>query len=338
MAATHPSSDSPYAFDDGLCRTHFDKLPGPAYIWRRVDDEIDLAAHNIAARELAERLGESLDGVCCPRHVDEHRRLVAAALETGKTQVREFGTTVRGCEIYLEACFVRTGEDEVVVSVRDVSERFRLEQSLIEIGERERNRIGQDLHDGLAQMLTGVKLLVSSLAEQLRSERSALSTAAMQAADLIDESIRQARELSQGLSPIGRNDSLEDALEQLAKQSSAVFSVECRAACMCRRQPQLSETVSTHLYRIAQEAVTNAVRHGRASLVELSCWRDEEQLFLQIRDNGTGVPEPLPAGEGLGLRIMRHRATSIGGELAITPGDPGGTLVSCSCPLPDLLD
>lgn len=273
-------------------------------------------------------VGHSIDKIYSARHVAEHRRLVGAALRTGETQFWEFCTTMAGREIYLEARFVKSGDDEVVVWVRDVSERFRLERTLIEIGERERNRIGQDLHDGLAQILTGVKLLVSSLKERLRAEESALTSSAARAADLIDASIRQARELAQGLSPIGKGDSLVHALQMLAKQSSNFFTVSCRA--QCSRIPKLDETVSTHLYRIAQEAITNAVRHGRATVIEVDCRMEDDRLILQIRDNGVGIPEPLPRGEGLGLRIMRHRATSIDGELTLVRAEDGGTLVTAS--------
>lgn len=278
-------------------------------------------------------LGRRITELYSGGHADEHRRLVAAALDTGETQVWEFGTTINGCEVYLEARFVRSGDEEVVVSVRDVSERFKLERSLIEIGEHERSRIGQDLHDGLAQILTGVKLLVSSLKERLRAEGSAFAPAAAQAADLIDASIQQARELAQGLSPIGKGDSLAHALEQLARQSSTFFSVACRAICV--RTPKLDETLSTHLYRIAQEAITNAVRHGRATLIEVTCDIDRDRLVLRIRDNGVGIPDPLPRSEGLGLRIMRHRATSIDGDLRLARDAAGGTIVTCSCALPE---
>lgn len=455
MVAITSDNDGIYEFDDNLFRAHFDRLPGPAYIWQRVDLDFELVAHNRAAaqiertriaslvgmtasevhaerpdiiadlnrciaddtvvtketefryasgdvrrllatsvplrpdmvvthiedvtdRRAAERalaeseartralfhsnpdvtfrldadcliidlhvapttpfpfrreelIGHGIDRIYSAHHVAEHRRLVAAALRTGETQVWEFGATIDDSEVYLEARFVQSGDDEVVVWVRDVSERFRLERTLIEIGERERNRIGQDLHDGLAQILTGVKLLVSSLKERLRAEGSALTSSAGQAADLIDASIRQARELAQGLSPIGKGDSLAHALQMLATQSSSFFGVACRAK--CARTPKLEETVATHLYRIAQEAITNAVRHGRATLIELSCRTDAERLILQIRDNGIGVPEPLPRGDGLGLRIMRHRATSIDGELTLTRAEGGGTLVTCSCVL-----
>jgi signal transduction histidine kinase len=88
------------------------------------------------------------------------------------------------------------------------------------------------------------------------------------------------------------------------------------------------------LYRIAQEAVTNAVRHGRATQVTVSCAVAERRLHLQIQDNGTGISDPPPKGDGLGIRIMRHRARTIGGELAIARMPQGGTLISCSCPLP----
>jgi two-component system CheB/CheR fusion protein len=265
----------------------------------------------------------------------EHQRCVTAAIETGEIQIWEFSLPINEIEVHLELRFVRSGDNEVVVSVRDVSERLRLERSLIEATERERNRIGQDLHDGLAQILTGTKLLLSSLKTRLRTSHPALAATAQQAVKLIDSTIVQTRELAQGLSPVIPGETLAVGLQQLARQSSKFFFVSCRAECTCT-QPLavLDETTSTHLYRIAQEAVTNAVRHGRATQVTVSCAVAERRLHLQIQDNGTGISDPPPKGDGLGIRIMRHRARTIGGELAIARMPQGGTLISCSCPLP----
>jgi two-component system, LuxR family, sensor kinase FixL len=261
------------------------------------------------------------------------------AIRTGVVQVFEYRLSLGGVIANLESRVARAGHDEVVVSVRDISDRVDVERRLTLIGERERNRIGREIHDGLAQMLTGAKLLLELLERRLREAGSQHASEAGQAVELINGTIGQARELVRGLSPIPEGTSLFKALELLASQSAKCLGVQCRASCACAGSVSgLGEAAVAHLYRIAQEAITNAVRHGGATAIELGCMVDDSELVLRIADNGSGFGEPPPRSDGLGLKIMRYRARAIGGEIAITRRAEGGTLVTCNCMRRALVD
>jgi two-component system, LuxR family, sensor kinase FixL len=259
------------------------------------------------------------------------------AIATGSLEVFQYRLPLIDTVMNLESRIARSGDNEVVVSVRDVSDRVELERKLTVLGERERNRIGREIHDGLAQMLTCVKLLLEHLEKRLEDERSRYVREASQATELVNDTIAQARELVRGLSPIPEGTSLPQALDLLATQSSKYLGVVCRTALSCR-PPKLGEAAIAHLYRIAQEAITNAVRHGHATVIELSCRCNESALVLRVADNGSGLKQRADDGEGLGLRLMSYRAHAIGGEVTIANREEGGTLVTCTCMLRELAD
>jgi two-component system sensor kinase FixL len=267
----------------------------------------------------------------------EHVRRNRKAIATGSLEVFQYRLAVGDTVMNLESRVARSGDNEVVVSVRDVSDRAELERKLTVLGERERNRIGREIHDGLAQMLTGVKLLLENLEKRLGEERSRYARDASQATELVHSTIAQARELVRGMSPIPEGTTLPQALELLATQSSKYLGVSCRTSLNCRPM-QLGEVAVAHLYRIAQEAITNAVRHGRATVIELSCRCNESSLVLRVADNGTGLEQRTDDGVGLGLRIMSYRARAIGGEVTIANRDEGGTLLTCTCMRSELAD
>jgi signal transduction histidine kinase len=230
---------------------------------------------------------------------------------------------------------VKSGDDEVVVTVRDFTDRVELEREVIASGERERTRIGQDLHDGLAQLLIGVRLLLTALSDKLTTSGSPHAEHADRAVDLVTRAIEQTSELAHGLSPIPKRGRLSDALRQLGRESEKLLGARCEVDCECAgAQPTLSETTATHLYRIAQEAITNAVKHGKATRIEIRCAIAEGRLDLRVADNGSGIPPGATEHEGLGLHIMSYRARAIGGDLSVVPRLEGGTLVRCYAPLP----
>jgi two-component system sensor kinase FixL len=259
------------------------------------------------------------------------------AIRTGKVQVFEYripvGETVMDCESRVASA----GSNEVVVTVRDISDRVDLERKLTLIGERERNNIGREIHDGLAQMLTGVKLMMEHLEKRLRDEGSAHAADASAATELINGTIAQARELVRGLSPIPQGTTLFQALELLARHAAKYLGVSCRTA-FAGDASGLTEVAIAHLYRIAQEAVTNAVRHGKAADIDLGCRIADGSLVLTIEDAGLGYDGPREQTEGLGLRIMRYRARSLSGDVAIARRPEGGTIVCCTCLLLALRD
>jgi signal transduction histidine kinase len=211
----------------------------------------------------------------------------------------------------------------------EIAERERLERELLEISEREQRRIGQDLHDGLCQHLTGATLAGQVLEEKLAARGLPETTDASRVVEIVEEGINLSRRLAKGLYPVEMAaDGLMLALEEFAATSSALFKVTCRFEC---DSPVLVHDTATagHLYRIAQEAVRNAIKHGRAKNILIRLEAGETGNELSIRDDGTGLPDPLPKERGMGLRIMAHRSAMIGAKFEVRRGEPGGTVVTC---------
>jgi len=213
----------------------------------------------------------------------------------------------------------------------EIGERERLEKEVLHVVEREQQRIGRDLHDSLCQHLTATALAGKVLEEQLGAQ-SAPAAAALRVVGMVEEGIILARNLAHGLMPVElESTGLMDAFEELAETISEQFHITCQFTC---EVPVLipEASTATHLYRIAQEAVSNAIKHGRAKQIAIQLTKTEEGTMLEISDDGLGMPSPLPAGRGMGLRIMAHRAIMISGHLTVHCGATGGTVVTCVLP------
>lgn len=208
-------------------------------------------------------------------------------------------------------------------------ERRDLEEELLGISDREQQRIGQDLHDGLCQILAGLRMkaeLVASEVKEDSEEKSNLD----EIADSLAGAMAEARTLARGLCPVAiEAHGLMSALEELATESSATGRIDCQFAC---ERPVLVDHshVATHLYRIAQEAVRNAVRHGNAKSISMTLSRLDGESLLCIDDDGSGLPANAFKSQGMGIRIMAYRAERIGGSLEIGPRKPKGTQVVCT--------
>ena len=226
-------------------------------------------------------------------------------------------------------------EDQFLYSsvfLRDVTERVELEREVLQVSEREQRRIAQDLHDGLGQLLAGTAHKTNSLQKDLAAKSPPEARQMRRILKLIYEAIAQARSLSHGLLPVEpESNGLMVALKSLARRTQSLFQIQCRFAC---RQPVLiaDNAVATHLYRIAQEAVTNAIKHGKPGRIDISLTGTPERIQLAIKDNGAGMPPRPGRKPGMGLRIMRYRADVIGGSLSVQNGAGGGGAVVCTAP------
>jgi PAS domain S-box-containing protein len=222
------------------------------------------------------------------------------------------------------------GKVEYVISVGiDVTERRRLEQEILQISEMEQRRIGQDLHDGLGQHLTATELMTEILQQKLARRSKADAARVGEIARQVREAISQTRLLARGLSPVVlESEGLMSALQQLADYTERVFRVRCQFDC---EAPVLVDDhgTATHLYRIAQEAISNAIRHGKAKNILLSLRQQDGRIELRIRDDGVGLPQDYGKAEGMGLRIMQYRAGMIGGSLLVQNNPHGGVTVAC---------
>lgn len=217
---------------------------------------------------------------------------------------------------------------------REIGERERLEKEILEISEREQRRIGHDLHDGLCQHLTATAMAGQVLGQKLAARSMPEAADAGELVHLIEDGIAMTRDMAHGIAPLGmESEGLVTALRVLAANVGRMFRVACILE--CDSPPPIEDVgTATHLYRIAQEAVHNALRHGKPRQIVMSLSRMRERAQLSIEDDGTGLADDWQRGRGLGTRIMAHRAMMIGGELAIEPSPTGGTLVTCSFALP----
>ncbi|HWQ90246.1 MAG TPA: sensor histidine kinase, partial [Clostridia bacterium] len=208
------------------------------------------------------------------------------------------------------------------------------ERKLLEISDLQQARIGQELHDGLCQQLVSLAFDANTLTRSLESHQDPLSPIALRIAHYLDEAITQTRQLSRGLFPIRiEMDGLVPALEELARSTTNRFGLSCQFTQISEVQIA-NPTASTHLFRIAQEAVTNAVKHSQAQSIQLELASYDHTVQLTIEDDGTGFDPAQTQSSGMGLHIMNHRARTIGGALQILPAKHQGTIVLCRLPLP----
>ena len=216
-----------------------------------------------------------------------------------------------------------------LLAANDLTERERLEQQILEISDQERERIGQDLHDGLCQLLSGIKYKITLLEQKLDAKHAAEAKDAGAIERLINSAIHQARNVARGLHPVDLEArGLMSALQGLAASVSSVFGVSC----VCQfKKPVLvhDHAMATHLYRIAQEAITNAIRHGHATKIWIRLTRGENFLRLCVQDNGCGLPPKPKRRAGMGLHLMNYRARTMGAHLEVQPGPTEGTVVKC---------
>ena len=190
----------------------------------------------------------------------------------------------------------------------------RLEREIIRISEREQQRIGQDLHDGLCQYLAAISCAASSLRNDLQKHSAAETSAAAEIAELLKQGVTQTRNLSRGLFPVQMDEAgLESALNELAASATRLLNIECGFASV-KHVPIYDNEVATHLYRITQEALNNATRHGHATTVNIAITEEEGLVTLCIRDDGNGLPKTNGKSDGMGLKIMDYRARLIEGE------------------------
>ncbi|HEU6449152.1 MAG TPA: PAS domain S-box protein [Verrucomicrobiae bacterium] len=213
---------------------------------------------------------------------------------------------------------------------RDISERKRLQKEIIEISNREQQRIGQDLHDGLCQELAGIQLMCQVLEQKLSAKSKAEAKQAEEIANHIRNAIGHTRKLARGLSPVELEaNGFISALQELTANVQKLFGIECRLE---SGTPVLirNNVFATHLYRIVQEAINNAVKHGKAKRVAVSLRPAGEKIVLAINDDGVGFLEETKTFGGMGLHIMKYRASVLNAPLEVRSGiDGAGTTVTC---------
>jgi signal transduction histidine kinase len=259
----------------------------------------------------AARLGRLADSV----HAFGEGRMDASSLPAGSDEVGKL------------ACAFSTMAAKL--HEREI-EQLRLEREVLEISEGERRRIGHDLHDGLGQRLTAASMGLNALVAALKADDApALAERSEDIGRQIREAIAETRSLSHGLAPVALvDDGLMSALVSLAEGTSRGGTVRCVFECaepICVAEAEVAD----HLYRIAQEAVNNALKHAAPSEIRIGLERQNGALVLEVDDDGEGLNESASLATGIGLRVMRYRARLIGGNLEIGSPPAGGTRVCC---------
>jgi signal transduction histidine kinase len=217
-----------------------------------------------------------------------------------------------------------------IASLRLRADRERLQKELLENSENERCRIGRDLHDGLCQELCGIRLFVDRVIKSVPAELDGtdIPNRLVQVRDLLQRSLLETRNIARGLSPTIEIDGLAPAISDLAINAGRQSGVACRFEC-CETGLDFGDTTAMHLYRIAQEAIGNAIRHSRAKNLTIRLFTEGSETVLEIADDGTGIDNPGGRNAGMGLRSMAYRADVIGGRLEIASEKSAGTRVTC---------
>lgn len=212
---------------------------------------------------------------------------------------------------------------------RDITEQKRLEHEILAVSDREKETLGHALHDSLGQHLTGLALKAKALQHDLSGEKSPHADVAGQLARLASEAVRESRNIARGLSPVDVvEEGLGQALKILANTTRTLYGTDCR--CRIDTPGTIRDyNKALHLYHVAQESVTNAVRHAAPSRISIHLATGSKGR-LAVKDDGTGMPDNPGDRRGMGLRIMQYRAQMIGAELSIHPNPGGGTVVTCT--------
>jgi PAS domain S-box-containing protein len=215
----------------------------------------------------------------------------------------------------------------------DITERKHLEKTILEISAREQRRIGQDLHDGLGQHLTGIAFMSKVQEQKLMEKGMPEAGDAAKIVNLVNEAINKTRELARGLLPVVSDaQGLMSALRQWAGEVEDLFAVSCRFQCFTAVLIH-DDAVATHLYYVAREAVNNAIKHGHARQIVIRLAADQRQGALTIQDDGYGISSTVPGNKGMGLHLMEYRARMVGGSLEVRRLATGGTMVTCLFPV-----
>jgi PAS domain S-box-containing protein len=328
-----------------LLGTLIDSLPDLVYA---IDREQRLTVVNRAMIDRLQQprlslLGEPLNKFMAGDEADEHNHQDVHVLKTGRRIVDlEQASVGKDGDVHWYLTSKIPLRDPfsgavmgLVCTIRDITARKELEQEILEISNREQRRLGSDLHDGLGQELTGLSLLLKGLEVQFSREAPVYLPQTKKINELLAHTIQSTRSLARGLAPVNlERGGLPEALRHLAARCGDLYGMECLFDNAALRLPELDEGSATHLYRIAQEATTNAARYAQASHLKISLRTTARKLQLEVMDDGIGLSKGLASRPpGMGLKIMEYRARMMGGTIAFDEPSGNGTTVTLTCPL-----
>lgn len=279
-------------------------------------------------------LGRFIETLLTPELQEEYWMARSLVVDSGQKATLQ-GRKKSGQDFPLELSIspVNMGGDRwFVTAMRDVSERARLEQELARISSHEQERLAHELHDHLGAYLAGIALRFKTLAELLEQRSIPEAEIAMHLIGQVNDAINQVRNFARLLAPVDlETGGLAAGLSQLAREMKSIFHIKCEFHASADLPP-VNREHSMHLYRIAQEASRNALHHGKAKFIEIRLVSEMNWLVLSITSDGKSWTPDFRQTQGMGLRIMRHRAVSMGGQLTIQSSDQGHTTVACRIP------
>jgi PAS domain S-box-containing protein len=295
---------------------------------------VNPASERMFGYAAAEMIGHSVGLLMPSPYREEHDRYLTRYMQTGESHIigsgRELEARRKDGSIFPIHLVVSEIEDRKLFTgiLRDMTERKRLEREVVEAASLEQRRIGQDLHDSVAQELTAVNLLAGELVETLRTDPADAESLVEQMVQGLKRSQQDLRAVLQGLLPVAVDrEGLMAALADLALQTQQQANVTCTSD--CPEAIALTDNLTaTQLYLIAKEAVHNAVKHAKPRNIWIGL-QSNHALVLRVQCDGRSMPTWPLGTEGLGLRIMRNRAAIIGAHLTIEPAEPTGTVVTC---------
>jgi two-component system, LuxR family, sensor kinase FixL len=307
---------------------------------RGIIESVNSAAEQIFGYRAREIIGRNVSLLMPSPHREAHDGYLANYLRTGQAKIIGVGREVAGRRkdgtifpMDLSVSEVKLASRRMFTGfIRDITDRKRLEKEILEISDREQRRIGQDLHDGLCQHLAGIELMSQVLAQKLAPKSKAHAKQVNEIAGHVRDAISHTRSLARGLSPVTiESEGLMSALHELATNTEKIFHVQCRCD-FAEPVAMHDHAAATHLFRIAQEAVSNAIKHGKARRLNISLRDSRGRIVLKVSDNGRGFPRRTTNAKGMGLRIMQSRASMIGGAMVIERNTNGGMSVTCAVP------
>jgi len=310
----------------------------------RIIETVNSATERLFGYTREEMVGQNVKMLMPEPYAGLHDRYVENYKQSGKRKIIGIGREVVAQRkdgtifpIDLSVGEVRLADGKRLFTgiVRDLTERKLLEDKILRISEEEQHRIGQDIHDDLCQQLAAIGCLAKVVQLRLKKSDSSAAADVDEIVQLLTSANQRAREMARGMVPVVLDSAgLMAALEDMARATQQIFKIDI--VFHCHPPVEVSDNqLATQLFRIAQEGISNAVKHSHATQVELTLAEDHSGLRLVIQDNGNGLPEGRSGVvTGMGLLTMSRRARMVGGELSVANHPLGGTLVTCSIPIP----
>src|SRR6056297_254500 len=287
-----------------------------------------------------EILGKNLKILMPYHHKLYHNEYIDNYLATGEKKIIDKGIETQGVKKNRTIFPIELAVSEIVCNgdrifagiIRDLSRRRELEHRLIEIGNEERRRIGRDLHDGLGQMLTGIRMLAESLARKLHANAVPGAEEVKEIAEMINEADGIARSIARDMVQVEiEKKGLEVAVDELCLKIEKMTGVSCKLNIEKDFEIE-NQTRALHLYRIIQEAINNAVKHGKANSIDIQILEHDHHISIEIQDDGVGFSDQPSDQEGKGIQIMEYRARMMGGNLDLLRTESNRTMVRCLIP------